>query len=162
MPGHWLFGHGLVTPRSFQRGYTRSIDNHYLYLLLQYGLVGMTAWILVVILAIAYGAQAVWGGLDTSYVRFVRAMMFGVLGVMVTQLSVALFSLPEALYWILFGMYIGGVQNCRLEARIIKHHRARRRAAQAQRRRQFAQAGAASVGVRAVNGTPAGWAVPHA
>lgn len=139
MPGHWLFGHGLVTPRSFQRGYTRSIDNHYLYLLLQYGIVGMSAWILVVLLMIGYGARAVWGGLDTPYVRFVRALMFGVIGVLVTQLSVALFSLPETLYWILIGMYVGGVQNCEFEARVIRQQVAKRHVAGA-RRRQFAHA----------------------
>ncbi len=118
MPGSWWLGHGLVVPEEFQN-WAWSIDNNFLVVLMQYGRIGLTLWIGLFAAVLLYGGKAVWGGRDTPYVRFTRAISFGLIGITLTQLSVALFSTPNTLYWLLMGLAIGAAQNCRREAKAI-------------------------------------------
>lgn len=119
MPGHWWMGHGLVIPDAFV-GFQRSIDNNYLLMLLLYGRVGLVLWIGVFVAVLLYGGKAVWAGRDSSCVRFTRSVMFCLIGIAMTQLSVALFSTPAMLYWMLLGVAVGATQACRKEARQMK------------------------------------------
>jgi len=125
MPGHWWLGHGLFVPPGF-RGWGWSIDNNFLVILMQYGRIGLALWIGLFAAVFLYGGKAVWAGLDTPYVRFTRAIMFGVIGITLTQLSVALFSTPHVLYWLMLGLAVGASQNCAREAKQIKARRAAR------------------------------------
>jgi len=119
MPGHWLLGHGLQTPEEFQ-GWGWSIDNNYLVILMQYGRVGLIVWIGLFVAVVLHGGKAVWCGYDTSYVRMTRAVVIGLFGIMMTQLSVALFSTAHVMFWLMLGLAVGGAQNCRREYRRIK------------------------------------------
>lgn len=114
MPGHWWLGHGLNTPSEF-RGFQSSIDNNFLLMLMQYGRVGLILWIAVPVAIILFAGKAVWAQRPTKTIRLTRAMCFSVFGMLLTQLSVALFSTPRSMYWMMMGLVIGGVFMCRAE-----------------------------------------------
>lgn len=115
MPGHWWMGYGLDIPDQFV-GFGRSIDNNFLLFLLFYGRIGLFLWIGVFACVLLYGGKAVWANRDTPFVRLTRAIMFSLIGISLTQLSVAIFSTPGYLYWILLGVAVGASQLCRKEA----------------------------------------------
>lgn len=114
MPGHWNWGHGLSVPEEFA-GSQFSIDNNFLVVLLRYGRIGLGLWIAVSISVLLYTGRAVWVGKPTRLVRLTRAMCFSLLGIILTQTSVALFSMPESLYWLMMGLILGATIRCRRE-----------------------------------------------
>lgn len=111
MPGFEWFGHGIQTPAAFQNTVQWSIDNNYLVILMQYGRVGLTLWFAVMLSVIVYGWRSVWNAPDTPYRRIARAVMFAVVTVGLTQLSVALFSTAAILNWMFMGLAIGMAQG---------------------------------------------------
>lgn len=121
MPGHWWMGHGQATPEAFTQGFQSSIDNNFLVILLHYGRVGLILWCAVAIAMIVYGGKAVWVRTDaTKMVHLTRAMCFGLICILLTQFSVALFSTAGTLYWLLMGMILGATLNCRREQKQIE------------------------------------------
>lgn len=111
MPGFEWFGHGNKTPAGLINAWQWSIDNNYLVVLMQYGRVGLTLWIAVAASVLIYGWKAVWNAPDTPYRRVARAVMFAIVTVALTQLSVALFSTAEMLNWLFLGLGIGMAQG---------------------------------------------------
>ena len=109
MPGHEWFGHGLNTPAGL--GWQWSIDNNYLVVLMLYGRLGLTLWLAILISVLVYGWKAIWNAADIPYRRVARAVMFAVVTVALTQLSVALFSTAEMLNWLFLGLCIGMAQG---------------------------------------------------
>lgn len=129
MPGHWWLGHGLDTPEAFV-GFQRSIDNNFLVVLLKHGMIGLILWIAVPVGAILYAGKVVWVGKPTRLVRISRALCFSLIGIVLTQLSVALFSTPGSFYWLIIGLIVGATMMCRHEKIL------RARAGRERRRRQ--------------------------
>lgn len=125
MPGYEWFGHGLKPPENMVNAWQWSIDNNYLVMLMQNGRVGLTLWIAVAVSVLFYGWKSIWNAPDTPYRRVARAVMFAIVTVGLTQLSVALFSTAEMLNWMFIGLGIGmaqafardGVQNKRSKKR---------------------------------------------
>lgn len=111
MPGYEWFGHGLKQPENMVNAWQWSIDNNYLVMLMQYGRVGLTLWIAIAISVLIYGWKSVWNASDTPHRRVARAIMFGVVTVGLTQISVALFSTAEMLNWLFLGLGIGIAQG---------------------------------------------------
>ena len=134
MPGHWWWGHGLDTPDEFV-GFERSIDNNFLLLLLTYGRIGLIMWISVFVSVLVFSGKAVWASTPTKYIRLTRAICFSLIGIMLTQFSVALFSTPVSLYWLMLGLILGMTLVCRSEQRVLE----RRRKQQKQRKRRQAK-----------------------
>lgn len=122
MPGYWAWGHGLATPDEFV-GFERSIDNNFLLLLLTYGKVGLVMWVSVFVSVLLFAGKAVWMSVPTKSVRITRAMCFSLIGMMLTQFSVALFSTPASLYWLMIGMILGMTLVCRAEQRSLVKRR---------------------------------------
>lgn len=111
MPGKWTFGWGLVTPPQFLNTVKWSIDNNFLVVLMKYGLVGLVVWIALPVAVVLYGWRSVWSAPDMPYVRLARAVMFSTVAVVLTQLSVALFSTASMLNWLFIGLSIGLAQG---------------------------------------------------
>lgn len=108
MPGYEWFGHGIKTPAAFaNNAFQWSIDNNYLVVLMQYGRVGLTMWIAIPVAVLVYGWRSVWRAQDKPYVRIARAVMFSLVTVGLTQLSVALFSTGATFYWLFMGLAVG-------------------------------------------------------
>lgn len=114
MPGKWMFGWGLGVRDGF------SIDNHYLAVLLMYGRSGLVLWIAMIVAVVLNGWNTLWKAPDTKFVRFGRAVMFAVVGIALTQLSVAMFSTGAALNWMMMGLGVGIVQFLRLHPQAMK------------------------------------------
>lgn len=132
MPGHWAWGHGLDTPPEFV-GWQRSIDNHFLLVLLTYGKIGLAIWVSVFFSVLLFAGKAVWMSKPTQTVRLTRAICFSLVGIMLTQFSVALFSTPASIYWLLIGLILGLTLVCRKEQRGIALHEKKKRLARQQR-----------------------------
>jgi hypothetical protein len=111
MPGFEWFGHGNRTPANMVDAWQWSIDNNYLMVLMQFGRVGLTLWIAIPIAVLIYGWKSVWNAPDTPYRRIARAVMFAMVTVGLTQLSVALFSTASMLNWLFMGLAIGMAQG---------------------------------------------------
>lgn len=111
MPGFEWFGHGIKTPANMVDAWQWSIDNNFLVVLMQYGRVGLTLWIAIGVSVLIYGWKAVWSAADTPYRRVARAVMFAIVTVGLTQLSVALFSTAEMLNWLFIGLGLGMAQG---------------------------------------------------
>ena len=127
MPDHWWFGYGIVTPRAFTNTVQWSIDNNYLVVLMNYGRVGLALWISISVAVVAYGWKSVWRAPDSSYVRLARAVMFGIVTMGLTQLSVALFSTASMLYWLFLGLALGMAQGLASVSDGRVKHRAKKR-----------------------------------
>jgi len=128
MPGQWLFGWGLITPPQFANTVQWSIDNNFLMVLMSYGLVGLAVWILIPLGVIFYAWPSVWRAPDLPYVRLARAVMFSIVAVLLTQLSVALFSTAAMLYWLFLGVGLGMAQGLKpVVAKARKTRQAKRR-----------------------------------
>lgn len=111
---HFWFGYGEQTPfDAMSTGW--SIDNNFLVVYLKHGFVGLVLWVGLTLAVFFYGGKAVWAGRDTPATRMTRALMFGVVGVCMTQFSVALFSVASTLYWLVLGLGVGLAQVCRRE-----------------------------------------------
>jgi len=110
MPGYDWFGHGIKTPENLAQSWQWSIDNNYLVMLMQYGRVGLTLWLAIGVSVLIYGWKGVWNAPDTPYRRVARAVMYAVVTVGLTQLSVALFSTAAMLNWLFMGLAIGMAQ----------------------------------------------------
>ncbi|MBX2852838.1 MAG: hypothetical protein KTR15_13970 [Phycisphaeraceae bacterium] len=109
MPGYEWFGHGLKTPAGL--GWQWSIDNNFLVVLMLYGRVGLTLWIAMPVAVLVYGWKSIWNVPDSSYRRVARAVMFAIVAVALTQLSVAMFSTAEMLNYMFMGLGIGLAQG---------------------------------------------------
>ncbi len=120
MPGHWMLGHGLSTPENFVGGYAQSVDNHYLMVLLNRGVVGVTVWVLFMVAACLGAAKWVWFGQDTATTRLARAVCFSIVMFAIAQFSVAVFSTAGVLLWMWMGAAVGLGQACRDEARAVR------------------------------------------
>ena len=129
MPGHWWLGYGKKTPEAFQ-GFQGSIDNNFLVVLMRYGRIGLILWCAVPIAIIVFAGKAVWASRPTWLVRLGRAMCFSLIGILLTQFSVAVFSSTNNLYWMMMGLIVGVTLMCRAEmARTIARPRRKRRPA---------------------------------
>ncbi|MEO0477466.1 MAG: O-antigen ligase family protein [Planctomycetota bacterium] len=136
MPGNWWLGHGKATPEAFN-GFQGSIDNNFLVVLLRYGRIGLILWCAVPIAIIMYAGKAVWARRPSKLVRVARAMCFALIGILLTQFSVALFSTANNLYWMMMGLIIGVTFLCRAEqTRIAMDHQMRKRKHDPRRRQQ--------------------------
>lgn len=111
MPGYEWFGHGLKQPENMIDAWQWSIDNNYLVVLMQYGRMGLTLWIAIAVSVLVYGWKTIWNAPDTPYRRIARAVMFAVVTVGFTQISVAMFSTAEMLNWLFLGLGIGIAQG---------------------------------------------------
>lgn len=132
MPGYWWMGYGKTVPERF-RGFHGSIDNHFLLTLMRYGRIGLILWCAVPISILLFAGKAIWASHPTKMVRLGRAMCFSLIGILLTQFSVAVFSTTNNLYWLMMGLIVGTTLACRSsQARLSSQppKRKRRRVAQ--------------------------------
>ena len=125
MPGYWWFGHGEEIPFEFHQQIGWSIDNNFLVVLLKYGRIGLVAWVGLSLAVLIYGGKAVWASHNSVMVRVARALGFAVIGVCVTQFSVALFSLASLLFWMVLGLTLGAAINCKKEVSVLRQAKLR-------------------------------------
>lgn len=111
MPGFEWFGHGNRTPENLMDAWQWSIDNNYLVVLMQYGRVGLTLWIAIPVSILLFGWNSIWNAPDGPYRRIARAVMFAMVTVGLTQLSVAMFSTAAMLNWLFMGLAVGMAQG---------------------------------------------------
>lgn len=124
MAGRWWLGHGMEVPAEFA-GWQFSVDNNFLVVLTRYGRIGLIMWIGMSFAVLLYAGRAVWmNPRPTRMVRLARAFSFSLVGIILTQFSVALFSTPESLYWMMMGLIIGATLKCRKELRVLSARRA--------------------------------------
>jgi hypothetical protein len=116
----WVMGYGEDIPERFQAGRTgRSVDNNYLATLLLYGQVGVVAWVSAHLAPLFCNIKECWIKKDLPGTALASGFGVVIIGSLLSQIFVCIFSTALTLNFIVMGFAIGQAQCLAAERKLL-------------------------------------------